>query len=1056
MTDNAITGVSLPTSQVNQLLKAYQTGVMKPEDAAQFENDVHSGLIILPSTVHIGGKPQAEDNNTVTELPKPVIDAYNKAAANPYDKGVMDEVSRKQLDADLAAGLIKLPTGAALNQSYLGVTGKVKEAVTGELRSTEATKNNQDYSYLPEMGHISWPAFKTAMGTMVTSDPNQIAKIIKTQFPKVEVSQDEKGNYLFKSGEDGKTYALRPGATLDDLAKGAGMFLAYTPAGRAETVVGATIANAGTQAGLEGVKTATGGDFDPSAVATAGVIGGAIPLAGKAYNAAVPLAKSIVGREAAAGTENLADAAPKAPEAPIPSAADFTVDGAGNTTPKAPIESKAETAMPQQGGAEIHYQTAENTVVKQGGSLSWRNNNPGNIRAGEFANKHGAISNNKGFAVFPDEATGNAAREALLFESPKYKDLSIGRAILRYAPPVENDTGAYINTVTKSAGLNPGRVLSSLSKDERARLLTAMKSHEGWKPGKTTIGGVEQPVEAVAATPKIATPKEAPNLMPSNELGQTARTAALEGIGSTNAKKVLAEQAAPSPKMLEAAKRLGIEDNLQADHVSTNQAYRELTQVIKSLPGSALHAQETQGLANVAKRADELINELGGAKDLSTVSTGVKESLSKTQQQLEGQANQAYKVLKATIPNTASVEANDVLGFINQRAVELGGVENLSPIERTIYRKLTPKEVNAKAPTVEEGAVLTSEEYNKLQASIDAVKNGAKDLKQPTYALLDDVRRSVGDALFKKAGPFKDAQSGLLKKLYSSLTNDQGTVAEAHGVKDLWNKAKSLVEVRKGVEDDLTALFGKQLDKSIANDIATSISKADGAAIAKFLSHVPKELRQEVVASGLIGAFQKGSRSGTMNFNGYARWYEKLLSNKQAYHAIMSNLPSEARKQLSDLYRVANGISLSTKEFLRTGKLGPGVDVIKESMKQPDNLVSKLYEAAGHLGRHAGKAAFADVLGGHGMGAATAAISALRSSGKTDAIKAVDALLASPEFEAAAKQIVKGEKEKGASALAYSKPFLKFTRALNNPRELTNKERWIIQALEANNNNNSQ
>ena len=105
---------NIPVSHLNQLLYAYQTNAMAPEDAAQFENAVHTGLIALPSNIHIGGKPAPANDNPQFEIPKTAIDAYNKAAVNPYDKGAMDYNSRVELDKELANGFLKLPKGTAL------------------------------------------------------------------------------------------------------------------------------------------------------------------------------------------------------------------------------------------------------------------------------------------------------------------------------------------------------------------------------------------------------------------------------------------------------------------------------------------------------------------------------------------------------------------------------------------------------------------------------------------------------------------------------------------------------------------------------------------------------------------------------------------------------------------------------------------------------------------------------------------------------------------------------------------------------------------------------
>ena len=125
--------------------------------------------------------------------------------------------------------------------------------------------------------------------------------------------------------------------------------------------------------------------------------------------------------------------------------------------------------------------------VKTGGTKSWRNNNPGNIRAGDFATSQGAIGKDKdGFAVFPDEQTGDKAREKLLFEGKNYKDLSVSAAISRYAPPSENNTGAYIADVSKAMGIDANTKMSDLTPEQRKTMMTAMKKKEGYEAGLVT------------------------------------------------------------------------------------------------------------------------------------------------------------------------------------------------------------------------------------------------------------------------------------------------------------------------------------------------------------------------------------------------------------------------------------------------------------------------------------------------------------------------------------------------------------------------------------------
>lgn len=133
----------------------------------------------------------------------------------------------------------------------------------------------------------------------------------------------------------------------------------------------------------------------------------------------------------------------------------------------------------------IYQSLTGQTVAKAGGSLSWRNNNPGNIRSGAFADSHGAIGSNKGFAVFPDEDTGRKALGDLL-NSKDYQSLSVGDAIKKYAPPSENDTGAYTKNVESISGIKADQPMSALTPDQKEQLINAVQKIEGWKEGDTT------------------------------------------------------------------------------------------------------------------------------------------------------------------------------------------------------------------------------------------------------------------------------------------------------------------------------------------------------------------------------------------------------------------------------------------------------------------------------------------------------------------------------------------------------------------------------------------
>jgi hypothetical protein len=145
------------------------------------------------------------------------------------------------------------------------------------------------------------------------------------------------------------------------------------------------------------------------------------------------------------------------------------------------------SAVTGAGKGFTEYQTADGAVVRRDGARNWRNNNPGNLEYGDFAKRNGAIGTDGRFAVFPDYNSGRAAKESLLFDSPQYRNLTLGQAINRYAPPNENNTRAYTSTVADAIGVSHETLLGSLSKQQRSAMLDAMQKVEGFKPGREAV-----------------------------------------------------------------------------------------------------------------------------------------------------------------------------------------------------------------------------------------------------------------------------------------------------------------------------------------------------------------------------------------------------------------------------------------------------------------------------------------------------------------------------------------------------------------------------------------
>jgi hypothetical protein len=87
---------------------AYKAGKMTPEEAADFESDVKSGVVMLPRGATLAGQPAPAGPASPPEptlLPKAVTDAYTSGKMTPQE--------RADLEADMRAGIVKLPPTTA-------------------------------------------------------------------------------------------------------------------------------------------------------------------------------------------------------------------------------------------------------------------------------------------------------------------------------------------------------------------------------------------------------------------------------------------------------------------------------------------------------------------------------------------------------------------------------------------------------------------------------------------------------------------------------------------------------------------------------------------------------------------------------------------------------------------------------------------------------------------------------------------------------------------------------------------------------------------------------
>lgn len=93
-----------------KVYQAYKAGRMSPQEAAQFENDVQTGAVMLPRGSTLKSKP------AVTPLPAGVIRAYNSREMSDEDRAAVEQ--------DLRDGVFALPRGAKLQAPAARTNGE--------------------------------------------------------------------------------------------------------------------------------------------------------------------------------------------------------------------------------------------------------------------------------------------------------------------------------------------------------------------------------------------------------------------------------------------------------------------------------------------------------------------------------------------------------------------------------------------------------------------------------------------------------------------------------------------------------------------------------------------------------------------------------------------------------------------------------------------------------------------------------------------------------------------------------------------------------------------
>ncbi|HFD3847282.1 TPA: hypothetical protein ACF3R9_003761 [Serratia marcescens] len=431
-------------------------------------------------------------------------------------------------------------------------------------------------------------------------------------------------------------------------------------------------------------------------------------------------------------------------------------------------------------------------------------------------------------------------------------------------------------------------------------------------------------------------------------------------LGSDKALRGFANEVMPDESAVKAIKDLGLEGAATPGMVSNNPSVRALENAVASLPGTQISESHKRYISELGKRADELITSFGGDLDKQAVSSRVAANFDKTITDLQNRSDAIYNQVSAKVPVRSRVEPSNSMRFLEEHADDLGGIDELSPILKRTMLRLDPNTM-------------------------------------PTYGRLDNVRKQIGQAIGNKNGHFKDEETGILKGLYSAITDDQQSVAEKYGAGELWNLGKQLVKTRKGVEDQAVSILGKNLDQAVVPKVEAAITRmaqGNGSDFSSLMKSIPEDMRKEVVLTSMNKAFTSFAKSPGQQFgvDGFVKWYNGMQRSPTNNGMLRNALGKDASKRLDTIYQAAKIMNRLNQGKQYASSL---VDQQINNFLKDDGGLARMYGIAKKAMAAEG---VSSSLGVPGAGAAVV-ISGALSAGRKGRIQATDELLSSPEFK---------------------------------------------------------
>ncbi len=457
------------------------------------------------------------------------------------------------------------------------------------------------------------------------------------------------------------------------------------------------------------------------------------------------------------------------------------------------------------------------------------------------------------------------------------------------------------------------------------------------------------------------------------DFGESATEAGVESAADVLAKNIEQDVQAlikPDAELYEAIDTLGIKGDVPAEFVTQDPQFRALATGLASMPGSKLADAQVNFISEVSKSADDIIDRFGGDLDAAMVSDDFRANALKTIDDLYETETKLYDSFD--IPKGKKVEPSNTIAYIEGLA-EGANIGDLPAPFRRIYNNLRPKEIS-KAPSTFDVATGIS----------------SKPVEMPSYNKFKINRQNIGKQLgdkMNRSDAFKSLDEGQLKGLYAAMKKDEDAIANSLGFSDQVKAANAQTVKRKAIEQNMTKLLGKELDKDIIPVVQGAIKQLSKENVEKFrrtMARIPED-QAESLAITAMAKMMRGTGQGQESFsaNQFLRNMSQIEKQPTLKRELYKYLPEESQKSFDALLKISDSIQKVNNKQIKTG-------LINALLNPEKGMIAKM------AGMGAERAATA-VAGYDGAMAVRGIASMLARDG--DRAVAMGDLLADPKFQ---------------------------------------------------------